>query len=46
MLYKAKENIRKAAETRNPSEKQKCLAESLRQVADTDLEKSFKLMEI
>ncbi|CAA7258664.1 unnamed protein product [Cyclocybe aegerita] len=30
MLYKAKENIRKAAETRNPAEKQKHLAESLR----------------
>ncbi|KAF9568469.1 nucleoporin [Agrocybe pediades] len=30
MLYKAKENIRKAAETRNPAERQKYLAESLR----------------
>ncbi|PPQ62740.1 hypothetical protein CVT24_000434 [Panaeolus cyanescens] len=30
MLYKAKENIRKAAETRNPTERQKHLAESLR----------------
>ncbi|KAF9481024.1 nucleoporin [Pholiota conissans] len=30
MLYKAKENIRKSAETRNPSEKQKSLAEALR----------------
>ncbi|KAH9487013.1 putative nucleoporin [Psilocybe cubensis] len=30
MLYKAKENIRKAAETRNPNERQKCLTEALR----------------
>lgn len=30
MLYKAKENIRKAAETRNPAERRKCLAEALR----------------
>ncbi|KAF8971407.1 nucleoporin [Flammula alnicola] len=30
MLYKAKENIRKAAETRSPTEKQKYLAEALR----------------
>ncbi|KAK7059035.1 hypothetical protein VNI00_001659 [Paramarasmius palmivorus] len=30
MLYKAKENIRKAAETKNPLERQKWLAESLR----------------
>ncbi|KAI3622521.1 nucleoporin [Moniliophthora roreri] len=30
MLYKAKENIRKAAETKNPTERQKWLAESLR----------------
>ncbi|KAF8168187.1 nucleoporin [Crassisporium funariophilum] len=30
MLYKAKENIRKAAETQSPSERQKCLAEALR----------------
>ncbi|KDR84906.1 hypothetical protein GALMADRAFT_233368 [Galerina marginata CBS 339.88] len=30
MLYKAKENIRKAAETRNPAERQKHLAEALR----------------
>ncbi|EAU93155.2 nucleoporin Nup157/170 [Coprinopsis cinerea okayama7 len=30
MLYKAKENIRRAAETRNPNERQKCLAEALR----------------
>ncbi|KJA29400.1 hypothetical protein HYPSUDRAFT_32851 [Hypholoma sublateritium FD-334 SS-4] len=29
MLYKAKENIRKASETRNQTEKQKCLTESL-----------------
>lgn len=30
MLYKAKESIRKAAETRNPTERQNCLAEALR----------------
>ncbi|KAF7320066.1 Nucleoporin [Mycena kentingensis (nom. inval.)] len=30
MLYKAKENVRKAAETRSPPERQKWLAESLR----------------
>ncbi|KAJ7071105.1 nucleoporin, partial [Mycena amicta] len=30
MLYKAKENVRKAAETRSPAERQKWLAESLR----------------
>nr|GAT44113.1 nucleoporin [Mycena chlorophos] len=30
MLYKAKENVRKAAETRSPTERQKWLAESLR----------------
>ncbi|KAF8905503.1 nucleoporin [Gymnopilus junonius] len=30
MLYKAKENVRKAAETRNPVERQKHLAEALR----------------
>ncbi|TFK30342.1 nucleoporin [Coprinopsis marcescibilis] len=30
MLYKAKENIRTAAETRNPNERQNCLAEALR----------------
>jgi hypothetical protein len=32
MLYKAKENIRKAVETRSPRERQNWLAESLRQV--------------
>jgi nuclear pore complex protein Nup155 len=30
MLYKAKESIRKAAETRNPAERHKYLAEALR----------------
>lgn len=30
MLYKAKENVRKAAETRNLNERQNCLAEALR----------------
>ncbi|KIM48278.1 hypothetical protein M413DRAFT_439999 [Hebeloma cylindrosporum] len=30
LLYKAKENIRKAAETRNPTERQRYLAEALR----------------
>ncbi|KAJ6575033.1 nucleoporin [Mycena capillaripes] len=32
MLYKAKENIRKAVETRSPTERQNWLAESLRQI--------------
>lgn len=33
--FKAKENIRKAIETRSPSEKQNCLAESLRYLLAT-----------
>lgn len=33
MLYKARENVRKAVETRNPVERQTWLGESLRCVA-------------